>query len=121
MRLWNKILLTLVIYAVSIITYAASTDPTYQFFPNIYTQQLELSNKAYASSLQQTALNIAKKVLTAADYKNYYTFKIRLIYMAKQPHTLKALIVYLLSNQYKSIDLVRINLNNNLTIQSIIK
>lgn len=77
----------------------------FSILPNVKTQYLLATNAALAISDENNAIETVKNNL---DIQPYKTIRIRLIY--NNANQISALIVYLLSAQYKSVELVRINL-----------
>lgn len=99
-------------------SFALTHQPNFVILPNIKTQYLMSINAAQAITLEKRAIELVKKTLNITPESPYRTVRIRFIYNNNnQP---EALIVYLLSSQYKSFELVRINLNSDFTVATVI-
>lgn len=99
--------------------FAMSDGPNFVLLPNIKTKYLMSVNATKAVTMESKAIELVKNTLNITAASPYKTVRIRFIY--NDQNEVAALIVYLLSNQYKSFELVRINLNSNFTVASVIK
>ena len=98
---------------------AMNDSPTFTLLPNIKTQYLMSVNASEAASIENQSIELVKRTLNITSASPYKNIRIRTIYNNK--NQVEALIVYLLSSQFKSFELVRINLNDNFTVASVIK
>lgn len=109
-----------VLFALISSSYANNNNsPNFVLLPNINTQYIMHTNAAEAVTIENQAIELVKKTLNINSTSPYKTVRISLQYNSKQQ--VDALIVYLLSSKYKSFDLVRINLNSDFTVASVIK
>lgn len=114
-----KKILIFVLFSVFIMSAFAMTDgPNFVLLPNIKTKYLMSVNAMKMVQIENQVIELVKKTLNINSESPYRTVRIRLIY--NDQNEVKALIVYLLSSINKSLDLVRINLNDNFTVASII-
>jgi hypothetical protein len=96
---------------------AAPDTPQIAILPNVNTTYLMTINATQALSFQSQAIELVKTTLSITPSSPYRAVQIYFIYNNKNKP--EALIVYLLSSKYKSIKIVRINLNNNFTVASV--
>lgn len=99
----KKILLSLIVSLFVPTVLAAN----FVILPNIKTQYLLATNADQALLNETKAIEVVKSNLNLTAYR---TVRIRLLYNSDNQVT--ALIVYLLSAEYKSVELVRINLSD---------
>lgn len=107
-------LLAIAIFSCASLSFAGNTAPTIDFYSNIHLQQL---NTAKVDAIKLSAIEIVKSTLKINANSPYRAIKINPIFNAD--HSLSALVVYMLSNQYKSFETVRINLSKQLTVTSV--
>lgn len=117
--MFKKLLLLLLLSTFFVSAFAMTDGPNFVLLPNIKTKYLMSVNAAKAVTIESQAIELVKKTLNINAASPYRTVRIRLIY--GEGNEVKSLIVYLLSSQYKSLEFVRINLNNNFTVASIVK
>ena len=99
--------------------FAAGLEPKFIVLPNVNTEQLMLQNPDNTLALEAKAIEVVKKTLNINQASPYKAIRISLQYNKAQ--TVKSLIVYLLSSKYKSFKLVKINLNPDFNVLSVIK
>lgn len=99
-------------------TFAASTNPKFVILPNVKNNYLMSVNANLAISNETNAIELVKKTLNITTGSPYRAVRIRMLY--NDQDKVEALIVYLLSSQYKTAELVRINLAANGSVISII-
>lgn len=97
------------------ISFAATFNTNFIILPNINTTYLMETDASKALDNQQKAIDVIKKSIDTTQYK---TIRIRLLY--NDHHEVNALIVYLLSTQFKTAQIVRIDLNANWEVTNII-
>lgn len=99
-------------------TFAASSSPNFVILPNVNTQYLLSVNAPAAINDETKAIEIVKDTLNIHSASAYRTVRIRMLYNSQDQ--VAALIVYLLSAQFKSVELVRINLAANWKVMTVI-
>jgi hypothetical protein len=116
--MFKKLGISVAIFTLSMSAYAAQTMPAFSLLPNIKTQYLLTTNANLAVNYEKQAIELVKKTLNITAESPYQGVRIRLIYDdVSEP---KALIVYLLSNQVKRADIVKIILTKGFTVSEVI-
>jgi hypothetical protein len=117
--MFKKIFSAILFFVLTSSSFAGENYPKFVLLPNINTQYIMHTNASEAVSIENQAIELVKKTLHLNSASPYKTVRISLQYNAK--HQVDALIVYLLSTKIKSFDLVRINLNTDFSVASVIK
>jgi hypothetical protein len=113
-KIFISLLLTL-----SSVSYGAQHAPIFDFLPNIKTAQLKTANAALLATHEGQATALVKKTLHISPNSPYTAIRIRFLYdLQNQP---QALLVYLLSSQFKSLEITKINLTPQFTANSVIR
>ncbi|MDF1795183.1 MAG: hypothetical protein P1U63_01470 [Coxiellaceae bacterium] len=114
----NKWFIPLTALACSATAMTVNAAPNYMLLPNIQTQHLMATQASKGIAQQANAVNIAKQALGLNDSSPYKTIRIRTIY--NQKHQLSAVITYLLSDRVKGATIMRINLNDDQHVTSVV-
>lgn len=99
-------------------SFAMSNEPSFTLLPNIKTQHLLSTDATQALTIENNIIHLVKRALNIRPGSPYRSVRIRTIY--NDHNHVEALIVYLLSAQNKSLNLLRINLNDDFSIAKII-
>lgn len=113
----RKLLTSFILSVMITPAFAAQEEPRFVLLPNVNTQYLQATNAEKAISIENRVIDLVKKVLNITPASPYKTVRLRLIY--NQQYQIQSIIVYLLSSKYKSIELVRIDLNSDFTVMQI--
>src|SRR4029079_953173 len=105
-------------FILSIIVTSVFASPNFVILPNVNNTYLMATNANVAIDNETKAIELVKTTLNISDKSPYKSIRIRMIYNAQ--NQIDALIVYLLSMQYKSVELTRINVDSNWHVVSII-
>lgn len=101
------------------LAFAQTNGPHFVFLPNVKTNYLMSVNAEDVLTTEQKVIELVKKTLNITDQSPYTMVRIRIVYNETDDN-IDYLVVYLLSSLNKSVELVRLNLNN-LTVVSVIK
>lgn len=105
----KRISVGIIFSALISVSFAATHTPNFVLLPNI-NKKINKDNQL---------IELVKRTLNITPASPYKTVRIRMIYNHQKQ--IESLIVYLLSNKYKSVELVRINLSSDFNVTSIIK
>lgn len=99
--------------------FAEASQPKFTILPNIKLQYLMAKDAKQAIAFKEQAIALVQQILHITADSPYRAIRIRFIFNNEsQP---QALIVYLLSNHYKSFAAIRINLTKTFTVASIMR
>jgi len=107
----RKLLFSLILSAIVSTAFASTTETRFVILPNV--------NAVRSESLDTKVVDIVKQTLNISNESAYKTIRINRQY--NKSHQINALIVYLLSAKFKSVEIIRINLNADMTVASVIK
>lgn len=114
----SKLFYAFIIF-LAFVTTAYANNPKFTVLPNINTQYLVKTDSPRAALIISKSMEVVKNTLNINEASPYKAIRISLLY--SQNYQVEALIVYLLSDKFKSFDLVRINIDPNFSVISIEK
>lgn len=115
--MFKKIVLAFLLSTLGSTSFAMSGQPDFILLPNTISNYWMSNNAEQAVAIQNQAIETVKKTLNITSASPYKAVRIRIIYNDK--NSPQALIVYLLSSKFKSMDMVRINLADNFVVTSV--
>lgn len=116
--MFKKIFILSMLFTLSMSVFGMAKEPNFVLLPNIKTKYLMSVDATKAIKIESQAIELVKNTLNITQASPYRTVRIRFIY--NDLNNVKALIVYLLSSVNKSLELVRINLNENFIVASVV-